>query len=358
MAKNKSKEVYTDLDDLREAFIAKYGEGTVRFDSDEAISNVEAVSTGIISLDVAFGIGGVPRGRILEIYGPESSGKTTTCLQIAAAFQNTKFGDRFGRVAFIDAEHALDPGWAEKLGCRPKEFLFAQPEHGEQAYDIIEMIIRSGKVELVILDSIAALASKEEIEGELTDHTMASAARMNSKALKKIKGIISDHKCTLICCNQVREKVGISFGNPEVTPGGRSLKFYASVRIEVRRIAKHKIGETVIGASTKAIFVKNKIAAPFKEALYNICYGDEAYPIYGIDPYGNLIDAALEHKVLHKSGNFVKYKDVNLGNGLVNAAVAIRLDPNLFREIYTKTMEIIKPCHTIPQSTNQETSST
>lgn len=358
MAKNKKDIDNCDLDELREEFIKKYGEGVVRFDVDEVISNVEAVPTNIISIDAAFGIGGVPRGRIIEIFGPESSGKTTTCLQIAAAFQNTDFNGRKGRVAFVDAEHALDPQWAKKIGCNPEDFIFTQPEHGEQAYDIIEMIVKSGKVELIILDSIAALSTKDEVEGEITDQSIGAQARMNSKALKRIKGILSDNKVTLICCNQIREKIGVMFGSPEVTPGGRALKFYASVRIDVRRTGKYKVGENVVGASTKASFVKNKIAAPFKEALYNICYGEESYPIYGIDPYGNLIESAIEHKILHKSGNFIKYGEESLGNGLTNAATAIRLDPNLFKEIYTKTLEKIKPCHTPHQLTSQEVSST
>jgi recombination protein RecA len=359
-----SNKVFGDLVDLKAEFDKKYGEGTVRFSGDEAITNVEAVPTGVISLDKATGIGGIPRGRIIEIFGPESSGKTTTCLQIAAAFQRhifkTPLGDRPGRVAFIDAEHALDPEWADKIGCNVSEFIFCQPDHGQQAYDIIEMIIKSGKVELVILDSIAALAPKEEIEGELEDNQIGAQARLNSKALRRLKGVMNDYGCTLMCVNQVREKIGVMFGNPETTPGGRALKFYASMRMEIRRGSQFKIGEEHVGFETKAKFIKNKVARPFTEATYNICFGDEKYPVAGIDPFSNLLEAGTEAKVITQKGSHYSFDGEVLGNGGANAATALRLSPNIFKKIYDLTIQkaIPTPCPTPLPSTNPETSST
>ena len=359
-----TNKVFPDLIDLKNEFDRLFGEGAVRFSGDDAITEVEAIPTGIISLDKATGIGGIPRGRIIEIYGPESSGKTTTCLQIAAAFQKhtfqTPLGPRLGRVAFIDAEHALDPQWANNIGCNVDDFIFCQPEHGEQAYTIIEMIIKSGKVELIILDSVAALIPKEELEGELENNQMAPQARMNSKALRRLKGVMSNYGCTLMCVNQIREKVGIMFGNPEVTPGGRALKFYASMRMEIRRGGKFLIGSDLVGFETTAKFVKNKCAAPFTEAEYNICFGDEKYPIFGIDPYSNLIKIATDAKTITLKGSHYSFEGEVLGNGAANAAVALRLSPNIFKKIYnltiSKAMQL--PCPTPPLSTNPETLST
>lgn len=371
---------FEDLNDLKAEFTKKYGEGAVRFPGDTAIVDVEAVPTGIISLDRATGIGGIPRGRIIEIFGPESSGKTTTCLQIAAAFQKhifqTPAGPRNGRVAFIDAEHALDPNWTKKIGCNFDEMLFCQPDHGQQAYDIIEMIVKSGKVELVILDSIAALAPKEELEGELEDTQIGAQARMNSKALRRLKGTMNDNGCTLMCVNQIREKIGVMFGNPETTPGGRALKFYASIRMEIRRGDKYEINKTLVGFETRAKFLKNKVAEPFSSATYNICFGNPEYPVCGIDPYSNIIDAGTEAKVITLKGSHYSFEGEVLGNGAANAATALRLSPNLFKKIYDLTIakalqnaipivlndaddtEDTEECLTQHQSTNQETSST
>jgi len=378
--KTPQNKTFEDLNDLKAILVKKYGEGAVRFPGDAAIVNVEAVPTGIISIDRATGIGGIPRGRIIEIFGPESSGKTTTCLQIAAAFQkhifSTALGPRNGRVAFIDAEHALDPNWAKKIGCNFEEMIFCQPDHGQQAYDVIEMIAKSGKVELIVLDSIAALAPKEELEGELEDNQIGAQARMNSKALRRLKGTMSDNGCTLMCVNQIREKIGVMFGNPETTPGGRALKFYASIRMEIRRGGKYEINKTLVGFETRAKFLKNKVAEPFSEANYNICFGNPEYPVCGIDPYSNLLDAATEAKVIVLKGSHFSFDGDVLGNGAANAATALRLSPNIFKKIYdltiTQALQNVVPitlhdtddaedteeCLTQPQSTNQETQST
>lgn len=736
--KTPQNKTFEDLNDLKAILVKKYGEGAVRFPGDAAIVNVEAVPTGIISIDRATGIGGIPRGRIIEIFGPESSGKTTTCLQIAAAFQkhifSTALGPRNGRVAFIDAEHALDPNWAKKIGCNFEEMIFCQPDHGQQAYDVIEMIVKSGKVELVVLDSIAALAPKEELEGELEDNQIGAQARMNSKALRRLKGTMSDNGCTLMCVNQIREKIGVMFGclhadtlipfvdgriftirqvcdekiqgevwsyneklrsfeprkivdwhyngdvensedylhvslrgpgtkngtmqitvtpnhevlhnnefvpidslnigdvlttkqdcfvfdqnqkpngtlgqfligilsgdshishnqnklgaslklrdnvdtdymdwksdmlstsglrmtdykcnsgrfyvspeisefaeikrdypnrdpmlllnnfswlgfavwimddaiyerkryqlsikrfagdgvkldeisycldelglfhhmsrggniifdvdvseliaskispfvpkcmdrklpihhrgyyeeislyrtiefrstdaiitnirpaskkqmkqrgkydlsiehnhnymaggnpvgvivhnSPETTPGGRALKFYASIRMEIRRGGKYEINKTLVGFETRAKFLKNKVAEPFSEANYNICFGNPEYPVCGIDPYSNLLDAATEAKVIVLKGSHFSFDGDVLGNGAANAATALRLSPNIFKKIYdltiTQALQNVVPitlhdtddaedteeCLTQPQSTNQETQST
>jgi len=358
-----ANKTFEDLGDLKDEFDKLFGEGAVRFAGDGAITNVEAVPTGVISFDKATGIGGIPRGRLIEIFGPESSGKTTTCLQITAAFPkhtfNTPLGPRLGRVAFIDAEHALDPKWAAKIGVNIDDLIFAQPEYGEQAYKMIEMIIASGKVELVVLDSIAALISKEELEGELEDNKMAPQARMNSKALRRLQGVISEHRCTLMCVNQIREKVGVMFGSPEVTPGGRSLKFYSSMRIDIRRGGKFEIDSELVGFTTTAKFIKNKCAAPFAEAEYSICFGKEQYPVYGIDPFSNLVKAATEAKIITLKGSHYSFEGEVMGNGAANAATYLRLTPNIFKKIYDLTIAkaIDLPCPIQLPSTNQETSS-
>ena len=362
MAKSKAdSSPIEDLNKLKDHFDKKYGEGAVRFGGDTAIIPVEVIPTGVAAVDEAIGCKGIPRGRILEIYGPESSGKTTMCLKIAAAFQHTKFGDRNGRAAFVDVEHAFDPEWARKIGVNVDELIFAQPDYGEQAYEIVEMLAKSRKVEVILLDSIAAMAPKAEIEGTLEDNNAIGAqARLNSQALRRIKGILSETKCTLVCVNQIREKIGVMFGSPETTPGGRALKFYASVRMDIRRTGSFKVGDDIVGNTTKVTFKKNKVAPPFTVAEFNITFGKDSYPIYGVDPYSSLLEMAKTKKIVTNSGSFLKYGEISLGNGLGNSAMTLATDPNLFQKLYTHVVTGSEPeeCHTTPPSTNEETQST
>lgn len=370
MAKQKSKSTaIEDLTELKAHFDNKYGKGAVRFAGDNAIVPVDSVPTGVVSIDEAIGCKGIPRGRIIEIYGPESSGKTTTCLKIGAAFQNTMFDikdengnvvdQRKGRVAMVDVEHAFDPKWATAIGMDVGELIFSQPDHGEQAYDIVEMICKSGKVELIILDSIAAMATKEEIEGTLEESNQIGAqARLNSKALRKLKGIVADHNCTLMCVNQIREKIGVMFGSPETTPGGKALKFYASVRMDIRRTGSFKVGDTTVGNTTKVTFKKNKVAPPFTVAEFNITFGLDEYPISGVDPYSSLIELGKKKKILTQAGSHVKYEGESLGNGLAASAAALATDPNLFQKIYSHVVTGMPSCPTQPPSMNEETPST
>lgn len=343
-----------EFGELKQYFDKQYEKGLVRFAGDSSIVKVESVPTGIVSFDEAIGCKGIPRGRIIELFGPESSGKTTTCLKIVSAFQNTMFGDRLGRVAFIDVEHALDPTWAMNIGVDMDELIFAQPHYGEQAYDIIEMIAKSGKVELIILDSIASMVTKAEVEGTLEDNNFIGAqARLNSKALCKLKGVIADNNCTLICINQIREKIGVMFGSPETTPGGRALKFYASIRMDIRRTGAFKVGDTVVGNTTKVKFIKNKVAPPFTEAEYNITFGKSEYPIYGVDPYSSIIDIAKERQIITSAGSFLSYRDERLGNGLASSAAYLSTNPNLFNRIYNHVITGSSECHTNHHSMNE-----
>lgn len=304
-----------------------------------SIVNVSVFSTGVPSIDVALGCGGLPQGRIMEVYGPESGGKTTTCLQFIAACQNHKFEEkgRNGVAAFIDAEHALDPIWAEKLGVDMDKLLLSQPSHGEEAFSIIEMMIKSRLVDLIIVDSVAALVPQSELDGTFTDASVGSHARMMSKALRKLKGEINNSKTTVIFINQIREKVGVMFGSPETTPGGRALKFYASIRGEVRRGAALKDGEDILGFRTSMKMVKNKVAPPFMRAEFDICVGKDARPIYGIDKVSSLIDVAEELKIITKKGSHYKFGDITLGNGLSAASAFLRKNPTLIDEIRDKT---------------------
>ena len=304
-----------------------------------SIVNVSVFSTGVPSIDVALGCGGLPQGRIMEVYGPESGGKTTTCLQFIAACQNHRFEEkgREGVAAFIDAEHALDPIWAEKLGVDMDKLLLSQPSHGEEAFSIIEMMIKSRLVDLIIVDSVAALVPQSELNGDFTDASVGSHARMMSKALRKLKGEINNSKATVIFINQIREKVGVMFGSPETTPGGRALKFYASIRGEVRRGAALKDGEDVVGFRTSMKMVKNKVAPPFTRAEFDICVGKSARPIYGIDKISSLIDVAEELKIVTKKGSHYKFGDTTLGNGLSAASAFLRKTPTILDEIRDKT---------------------
>jgi len=301
----------------------QFGKGSImRLGQRGAIAPMEAISTGSISIDYALGIGGLPRGRVIEIFGPESSGKTTLALQvIAEAHRNG------GMAAFVDAEHALDAQYAQKLGVDLENLLVSQPDNGEQALEIVEVLIRSNSVDVVVVDSVAALVPKAEIEGEMGEAQMGLQARLMSQALRKLTGVVSKSKTTLIFINQLREKIGVMFGNPETTTGGRALKFYASVRIDIRRIASIKDGDQVIGGRTRVKVVKNKVAPPFREAEFDVMYGE------GISREGDLIDLAVEKRIVEKSGAWFAYSGERLGQGRENAKQFLKENPDVRRAI-------------------------
>ncbi len=297
----------------------QFGKGSImRLGQDGAVAPVDSIPTGSISIDYALGVGGVPRGRVVEIYGPESSGKTTLALQVIAQAQ--KGG---GMAAFVDAEHALDAAYAQKLGIDLQNLLVSQPDHGEQALEIVEVLIRSGGVDVVVVDSVAALVPKAEIEGEMGDAQMGLQARLMSQALRKLTGVVSKSRTTLIFINQLREKIGVMFGNPETTTGGRALKFYASVRIDIRRIASIKDGDQVIGGRTRVKVVKNKMAPPFREAEFDLMYGE------GISREGDLLDLAVEKRIIEKSGAWFAYAGERLGQGRENAKQFLKGNPDI-----------------------------
>ncbi len=297
----------------------QFGKGSImRLGQRNSISPIAAISTGSISIDYALGIGGMPRGRVVEIYGPESSGKTTLALQVIAEAQKTG-----GMAAFVDAEHALDAAYAQKLGVDLENLRVSQPDHGEQALEILEVLIRSGGVDVVVVDSVAALVPKAEIEGEMGDAQMGLQARLMSQALRKLTGVVSKSKTTLIFINQLREKIGVMFGNPETTTGGRALKFYASVRIDIRRIASIKDGDQVIGGRTRVKVVKNKMAPPFREAEFDVMYGE------GISREGDLLDLAVEKRIIEKSGAWFAYAGERLGQGRENAKQFLKDNPDI-----------------------------
>jgi len=283
---------------------------------------VDAVSTGSLSLDIALGVGGIPRGRITEIYGPESSGKTTICQHIVAEIQ--KLG---GTAAYIDMEHALDPGYAAKCGADIDNLLVSQPDTGEQALEIAETLVRSGGVDLVVIDSVAALVPRSELEGDMGDATMGMQARLMSQALRKLSGAINQTKTSVVFTNQLRQKIGVMFGNPETTTGGQALKFYASVRLDVRRVQSIKVGEEVIGNRTRVRVVKNKVAPPFRTAEFDIMYNE------GISKVGDVLDLATQLEVIQKRGAFFSYGDVRVGQGRENAKEFLRQNPDLANEI-------------------------
>ncbi len=306
-----------------------YGTGAImRLGKNKANLNVEAIPTGSMMLDMALGIGGVPRGRIVELYGPESSGKTTVALHIIAEAQ--KMG---GEVAFIDVEHALDPTYAEALGVNIDSLLVSQPDSGEQALEIAEALVRSGAIDVLVVDSVAALTTKAEIDGEMGDSHVGQLARLMSQAMRKLTAVISKSKCVAIFINQVREKIGVMYGNPETTPGGRALKFYASVRMEVRRGEPIKDGSSQIGNRTKVKINKNKVAPPFREAEFDILYGQ------GISRTGEVIDVAVELGIVKKGGAWFSYEDQKLGQGRENAKKTLEENPDLMKEIEDKIME-------------------
>lgn len=310
----------------------QFGKGSVmRLGGDQDKLVIDVIPTGALSLDIALGVGGVPRGRVVEIYGPESSGKTTVALHIIAEAQKTG-----GIAAFIDAEHALDPGYAKKLGVNLEELLVSQPDTGEQALEIAEALVRSGAVDVVVVDSVAALVPRAEIEGEMGDAHVGLQARLMSQALRKLTGAISKSKTTAIFINQLREKVGVMFGNPETTPGGRALKFYASVRLEVRRVEAIKTGTDVVGNRTRVKVVKNKVAPPFRQADFDIMYGE------GISREGSVLDTATDMDIVIKSGAWYSYEDERLGQGRENSKLYLREHPEVAQRIEVKIRENLK----------------
>ncbi len=309
----------------------QFGKGSImRLGDGEVVEAIEVVSTGSLGLDIALGVGGLPRGRVVEIYGPESSGKTTLTLQVVAQMQ--KLG---GTAAFIDAEHALDTGYAQKLGVNLQELLISQPDTGEQALEIVDALVRSGSVDLVIIDSVAALTPKAELEGEMGDSLPGLQARLMSQALRKLTGTVKKTNTMVVFINQIRMKIGVMFGNPETTTGGNALKFYSSVRLDIRRTGSIKRGEEVIGSETKVKVVKNKVAPPFKTAEFDILYGE------GTSREGEIIDLGVEAKIVDKSGAWYAYNGEKIGQGKDNAREFLRENPDVALEIENKVREAL-----------------
>ncbi len=307
----------------------QYGKGSVMKLGDSAAHmNVEAVPTGSLSLDIALGVGGIPKGRIVEIYGPESSGKTTVALHMVAEVQK-----RGGIAGFIDAEHALDPVYAKNIGVDIDNLYISQPDNGEQALEITETMVRSGAIDIVIVDSVAALVPKAEIEGDMGDSHVGLQARLMSQALRKLTAAISRSNCIVIFINQLREKVGVMFGNPETTTGGRALKFYSSVRLDVRRIESLKVSGEVVGSRTRIKVVKNKVAPPFKEAEFDIMFGK------GISKEGDILDLAANENIIIKSGAWFAYNDAKIGQGRENAKIYLKENPDVMNEVENKVRE-------------------
>jgi recombination protein RecA len=327
MDDNKSKALAAALSQIEKQF----GKGSImRLAEGEAIKDVEVVSTGSLGLDIALGVGGLPRGRVIEIYGPESSGKTTLTLQVIAEMQ--KVG---GTAAFIDAEHALDPQYAQKLGVKVEDLLISQPDNGEQALEIVDMLVRSGSVDVVVIDSVAALTPKAEIEGEMGDAQMGLHARLMSQALRKLTANINRSNTMVIFINQIRMKIGVMFGNPETTTGGNALKFYASVRMDIRRTGAIKKGDEVIGNETRVKVVKNKVAPPFREANFDILYGE------GISREGEIVELGVLHKLVEKSGAWYSYKGEKIGQGKDNAREFLKANPDIAAEIENSVREAV-----------------
>jgi len=310
MADEKTRAIDLALSQIEKQF----GKGSImRLGSKEAIVPISVISTGAISFDAALGVGGFPRGRVVEVFGPESSGKTTITLQVIADAQ--KAG---GMAAFVDAEHALDPVYAKKLGVDVDNLLVSQPDYGEQALEITEALVRSGAIDVLVVDSVAALVPKAELDGEMGDSHVGLQARLMSQALRKLTGTVSKSRTCLIFINQIREKIGVMFGNPETTTGGRALKFYSSIRIDIRRIAAIKEGEMVVGSRTKVKVVKNKVAAPFREAEFDIMYGE------GISREGDMLDLGVNHNIVEKSGSWFSYKNERIGQGRENVRAFLK----------------------------------
>jgi recombination protein RecA len=322
MDENKSKALAAALSQIEKQF----GKGSVmRMGESDIVKDIQAVSTGSLGLDIGLGIGGLPRGRVVEIYGPESSGKTTLTLSVIAQMQ--KIG---GSAAFIDAEHALDPQYAAKLGVKVDELIISQPDNGEQALEIADMLVRSGSVDVVVIDSVAALVPRAEIEGEMGEPQMGLQARLMSQALRKLTANIKRSNTLVIFINQIRMKIGVMFGNPETTTGGNALKFYASVRIDIRRIGSIKKGEEVIGSETRAKIVKNKVAPPFRQAEFDILYGE------GISREGEIIELGVQHNIIEKSGAWYSYGKDRIGQGKDNTREYLRENPKMANEIESR----------------------
>jgi recombination protein RecA len=312
----------------------QFGKGSImRLGSKEAIVPIAVISTGAISFDAALGVGGFPRGRVVEIFGPESSGKTTIALQVIAEAQK-----QGGMAAFVDAEHALDPAYARKLGVDIDNLLISQPDYGEQALEIAEALVRSGAIDVLVVDSVAALVPKAELDGEMGDSHVGLQARLMSQALRKLTGIVSKSRTCLVFINQIREKIGVMFGNPETTTGGRALKFYSSVRVDIRRIAAIKDGDNVVGSRTKVKIVKNKVAAPFRDAEFDIMYGE------GISREGDMLDLAVNSNIVEKSGSWFSYKTERIGQGRENAKQFLKENKDIAAKIEAevrKTLGVI-----------------
>jgi recombination protein RecA len=343
MDDNKRKALSAALGQIEKQF----GKGAVmRMGDVSAVRDVDTVSTGSLGLDIALGIGGLPRGRVIEIYGPESSGKTTLSLQVIAEAQ--KAG---GTAAFVDAEHALDPTYAEKLGVDVDELLVSQPDTGEQALEITDMLVRSGSIDVVVVDSVAALTPKAEIEGDMGDSHMGLQARLMSQALRKLTGSLNKTKTICVFINQLREKIGVMFGSPETTPGGRALKFYSSVRLDIRRIEAIKDGVEVVGNRTRVKVVKNKVAAPFRQAEFDIMYGR------GISREGSLLDLGVELDIIKKSGAWYTYEGEQLGQGRENAKTFISENMEIMVEVQDRILKEvgIVPTDEVPASVDPET---
>ena len=327
MDDNKSKALAAALSQIEKQF----GKGSImRLGEHDVAKDLQVVSTGSLGLDIALGVGGLPRGRVIEIYGPESSGKTTLTLQVIAEMQ--KLG---GTAAFVDAEHALDPQYAQKLGVKVEDLLISQPDNGEQALEIVDMLVRSGSVDIVVVDSVAALTPRAEIEGEMGDAQMGLHARLMSQALRKLTANINRSNTMVIFINQIRMKIGVMFGNPETTTGGNALKFYASVRMDIRRTGAIKKGDEVIGNETHVKVVKNKVAPPFKEANFDILYGQ------GISREGEVIELGVLHKIVEKSGAWYAYKGEKIGQGKDNAREYLKENPAIAAEIENKVREAV-----------------
>jgi len=329
--KEKKPEPATGIEELLSNLQDRFGEGAIMKLGDAKKVNVDVIPTGSFSLDLALGVGGLPKGRIVEIYGPESGGKTTLALNVVA--QSQKKG---GKAAFIDAEHAMDPEYAAKLGVKIKELIISQPDSGEEALNILESLVKSHLIDVVVVDSVAALTPKAEIEGEMGAQFMGLQARMMSQALRKLTAIASKANTTIIFINQLREKIGIMFGNPETTPGGRALKFYSSVRIDVRRIAQVKKGDVVVGNRVKVKVVKNKVAAPFREGEFDIMFGE------GISYEGDVLNSAIKHGVVTKSGATYTFDGNKIGVGFEKVTELLKTDKKLLGEIKKKTAEVVK----------------
>lgn len=327
MKEEKNKALENVVEEIRE----KFGEGVIMKLGDVKKVDVESIPTGSISLDIALGIGGIPRGRVIEVYGPESSGKTTLALHIIASAQRAG-----GTAAFIDAEHALDPEYAKKIGVNINDLLISQPDNGEQALDIVETLVSSGQVSVIVVDSVAALVPKAEIEGDMGDQHMGRQARLMSQALRKLTSIISKTNCTVIFINQIRMKIGVVFGNPETTTGGNALKFYCSVRIEVRRSAQIKKGEEIVGNRTKIKIVKNKVAPPFRTTEFDIMYNE------GISASGDVLDTGVKYEVVTKKGNSYSFGEVKLGTGREVAKKTLKDDAKTTKEISKAIYQKIK----------------